>query len=79
VTESELEALDGSEAFERVDLLTVVMHEMANQLGLSDLQDAGGGRLLTWVLDLGVRRSPTSQDALLANFLFLYPQARRRW
>jgi hypothetical protein len=54
------------------------MHEMGNQLGLSDLTDTGSGRLLTWVLDLGVRRVPISQDAMLANFLFLYPQGRRR-
>jgi hypothetical protein len=54
------------------------MHEMGHRLGLADSIDSGAGNLMTWVIDLGVRRVPTAGDALLVNFLYLYPQAGRR-
>jgi DNA-binding beta-propeller fold protein YncE len=61
----EFHAAPGSDAYGRVDLLTVVSHELGHVLGLSDL-DAGssGHDLMTTTLEPGVRHVPTPQDIL---------------
>jgi hypothetical protein len=55
----ELQASPGSPAFGRMDLLTVVEHELGHVLGLSDLDpQAVPHALMTQTLDTGVRRLP---------------------
>jgi hypothetical protein len=55
-----------SPAFGRVDLLTVVTHELGHVLGLPDLDPAvSGGDLMTATLGLGVRRVPGPADLQL--------------
>ncbi|OYU20118.1 MAG: hypothetical protein CFE34_01980, partial [Rhodobacteraceae bacterium PARR1] len=57
------QALAGGAAAGRVDLLTVLMHEMGNVMGLSDLVDpTGPGYLMTGILDTGMRRAPSASD-----------------
>jgi hypothetical protein len=59
VTAQELQAGPGSPAFGRMDLLTVVEHELGHVLGLSDLDpQAVPHDLLTQTLATGVRRLP---------------------
>jgi hypothetical protein len=59
VAAAELQAGPGSPAFGRVDLLTVVMHELGHQLGLADLDPAAAPHdLLTESLGTGTRRLP---------------------
>jgi hypothetical protein len=48
-------ALETSPAFGRMDLLTVVMHEMGHVLGFKDL-DPNAGALMSGTLDAGTRR-----------------------
>ena len=52
----ELRALD-PEAIDRVDLLTVLYHELGHSLGLNDLDSSADG-LMSGVLQAGVRREP---------------------
>jgi Bacterial lectin/Legume lectin domain/Fibronectin type III domain len=60
VTPGELRARPGSPAFGRIDLLTVVEHELGHVLGLGDLDPlAAPHDLLTETLSAGVRRFPT--------------------
>jgi hypothetical protein len=59
VAPAELQAAPGSPAFGRMDLLTVVEHELGHVLGLSDLDpQAVPHDLLTTTLAPGVRRLP---------------------
>lgn len=58
--EGELEALD-PDAIDRVDLLTVLYHELGHILGLDDL-DASAGTLMSGELQLGVRREPNAAE-----------------
>jgi hypothetical protein len=53
--EWELMAVETSPAFGRMDLLTVVMHELGHVLGYEDL-DPGAHNLMSGALDAGVRR-----------------------
>jgi len=53
--ELELMATSTSLAFGRMDLLTVVMHEMGHVLGFKDL-DPNAGALMSGTLDAGTRR-----------------------
>jgi hypothetical protein len=50
----------GSPAVDRVDLLTVLEHELGHVIGLSD--NAQAGDLMDITLGLGVRRAPTAAD-----------------
>jgi Ca2+-binding RTX toxin-like protein len=52
-------ALETSPAFGRMDLLTVVMHEMGHVLGFADL-DPNAGALMSETLDAGTRRASDS-------------------
>jgi Ca2+-binding RTX toxin-like protein len=74
----ELVAKPSSDAFGRMDLLTVVMHELGHVLGLEDLNgEANAHALMGEVLDTGVRRlgselglaggAPTSQHSAGTN------------
>jgi len=62
-----LEALDPA-AVDRIDLMTVVSHEIAHTLGLDDL-DSSLDRLMSGTLETGVRREvgPAEIDAVLGN------------
>ena len=53
-------ARPGSPAAGRVDLLTVLEHELGHVIGLSDNTHAGD--LMDITLGLGVRRAPTAGD-----------------
>jgi hypothetical protein len=56
--EGERRAENGSSAAGRMDLLTVVMHELGHVLGLADLRSAGSrGDLMYETLPTGVRRA----------------------
>jgi hypothetical protein len=67
VAPAELRAAAGSPAFGRMDLLTVVEHELGHVLGLSDLDpQAVPHDLLTTTLGLGVRRLPAPPGGALA-------------
>ena len=50
----------GSPAAGRVDLLTVLEHELGHVIGLADNNQSGD--LMDTTLDLGVRRAPTAAD-----------------
>ena len=61
VGSTELEAAAGSPAAGRIDLLTVVMHELGHELGLPDLtMTAAPDALMAVDLGAGVRRLPTA-------------------
>jgi hypothetical protein len=67
VAPSEVQAAPGSLAFGRMDLLTVVEHELGHVLGLGDLDPlAVPHDLLTETLAPGVRRSPEPLFAVVA-------------
>jgi len=51
------------QAVDRIDLLTVVEHELGHILGLKDLDDTTDD-LMSGVLGVGVRRDPSHQDAV---------------
>ena len=58
----QLRAID-PRAVDRIDLLTVVEHELGHVLGLKDLS-ASTDDLMSGVLGIGVRRDPSHQDAV---------------
>ena len=58
----QLQAVD-PKAVDRIDLLTVVEHELGHVVGLNDL-DAPTDDLMSGVLGIGVRRNPSYQDAV---------------
>ena len=62
----QLQAVD-PKAVDHIDLLTVVEHELGHVVGLKDL-DAPTDDLMCGVLGVGVRRNPSYQDAIDANF-----------
>ncbi len=66
-TGGELRALD-PQAVDRMDLLTVVSHELGHALGLEDLGSSSGS-LMSGTLETGLRREPgvTELDALFAR------------
>jgi predicted Zn-dependent protease len=53
-------------AIDRMDLLTVVEHELGHELGLSDLASSVGD-LMSRTLSVGVRRNATQSDAVFAD------------
>ena len=57
-----LAAALGSEAEGKVDLLTVVMHEMGHALRLDDVPTSQSTRLMTEMIRLGERRLPSAAD-----------------
>jgi hypothetical protein len=63
IAAGEFQASPGSQAFGRMDLLTVVEHELGHVLGLGDLDpQAVPHDLMTLTLATGVRRAPTPAD-----------------
>jgi RTX calcium-binding nonapeptide repeat (4 copies) len=59
---------------DRMDLLSVVMHELGHARGLSDLDnDARPGDVMDETLSPGVRRLPTSADAPAATVVRIKP------
>jgi hypothetical protein len=63
LNELELMARSASPAFGRMDLLTVVMHEMGHVLGFEDL-DPNAGALMSGTLDASTRRlNETTADS----------------
>jgi len=65
-----LQRAPGSAAADKMDLLTVVEHELGHELGLSDVDPASPPNdLMAATLLPGVRRQPTTQelDALFAS------------
>jgi hypothetical protein len=61
----QLQAVD-PRALDRIDLLTVVEHELGHIVGLSDL-DALADDVMNGVLGAGVRRIASATDAALAS------------
>jgi hypothetical protein len=69
VATSELRADPNSPAAGRMDLLTVVMHEMGHELGLPDFDPQSNPySLMNGILDTGVRRLPSADlvDQIMA-------------
>jgi hypothetical protein len=60
----QLQAID-PRAVDRIDLLTVMEHELGHVLGLKDL-DAASDDLMSGVLEVGIRRNASAADAVLA-------------
>jgi uncharacterized delta-60 repeat protein len=67
-------------AASRMDLLTVVMHEMGHVIGLSDLDtQSHSDQLMAGMLDVGQRRSPvasTSPECQIVDYSFLLAKSR---
>ena len=61
----QLRAID-PRAVDRIDLLTVVEHELGHIAGLDDL-DASVNDLMSGVLGTGIRRNASHVDAVLAS------------
>jgi hypothetical protein len=77
VAPQELQAGPGSPAFGRMDLLTVVEHELGHVLGLSDLDPQTVPHdLLTETLAPGVRRLPTPSVEMPDTTTVLTPDAQ---
>ena len=56
-------ALDGSAASGKIDLMTVLMHELGHVMGLGHVSSAvDGTRLMAGSIDPGIRRLPSSFD-----------------
>jgi hypothetical protein len=64
-SQQQLVAMD-PRALDRIDLLTVVEHELGHVAGLADL-DTSVNDVMNGVLGTGVRRNATYTDALLAS------------
>src|SRR5262249_38451327 len=62
--DSEFPATPSSPAYGRVDLLTVIVHEIGHALGFE--HEAGDG-VMAESLPLGVRRMPTTSDVVIAG------------
>ena len=68
VASTELHANSSSPAFGRIDLLTVVMHEMGHELGLPDLDpQSDPTSLMDGQLATGVRRLPSADLVAQTN------------
>jgi hypothetical protein len=66
VGDAEYQAAAGNQAFGRMDLLTVVEHELGHVLGLADLDpQAVPHDLMTQTLATGVRRVATPSDVMM--------------
>ena len=61
----QLQAVD-PRAVDRIDLLTVVEHELGHVVGLSDLASSANN-LMSRTLSAGVRRNATEADAVFAD------------
>jgi Ca2+-binding RTX toxin-like protein len=61
LSDGELQAIGTSEAFGRMDLLTVVMHELGHVLGLEDL-DPAAHDVMSETLDAGDRHVPAAAE-----------------
>jgi hypothetical protein len=62
VSSTELKAAPSSPAFGKIDLLTVVMHELGHELGLPDLDSAADATsLMALDIGTGIRRLPTPE------------------
>lgn len=60
LSDGQLLATSSSEAFDRIDLLTVVLHELGHVLGLEDLDpEDNPDDLMNPTLNTGVRRLDT--------------------
>jgi hypothetical protein len=64
-SQQQLTAVD-SRAVDRIDLLTVVEHELGHVAGLSDTH-AQTNDIMDGVLGTGIRREPAHADAVLAS------------
>ncbi|MDH5640473.1 MAG: M10 family metallopeptidase domain-containing protein, partial [Nitrospira sp.] len=59
----ELEAAPGSGAENKIDLMTVLMHELGHVMGLGHVSSAvDGTRLMAGAIDPGIRRLPSALD-----------------
>ncbi|MDH5669638.1 MAG: Ig-like domain-containing protein, partial [Nitrospira sp.] len=59
----QLTAVDGSAAFGKIDLMTVLMHELGHVMGLGHVSSAvDSTRLMAGSIDPGVRRLPSALD-----------------
>lgn len=68
VSKSELRADASDPAFGKVDLLTVISHEMGHILGLNHPDSSDGfDNLMSATLPVGVRRLPTLEDLSFAH------------
>jgi hypothetical protein len=66
---NELHALAGGPAFGRIDLLTVVTHELGHVLGLEDVaNEQHPGDVMDVLLEPGVRRLPVAGEGWVGTF-----------
>ena len=62
-TDSDQAASADNDGFQRMDLLTVLMHEMGHILGFDDRHDpADASDLMFWALEAGDRKALWQQD-----------------
>ena len=75
VATTELQATAGSAAFGHIDLLTVVMHELGHELGLTDLSTVTAPHsLMTESITTGIRRLPLMMTSAIATATTAAPQ-----